>query len=469
MAKKAEKQSDMMSVVTLPMKTEIWQEDRLEKMFELYRVTYNAMLGNQIKKYRKMLRDERYIKSRNYINDVYRMSDEKAKKEAKKSDEYKEMVQLNRDVLKEYGMSEFGFGKEGTVFRQHFKENLSSTCVGYSIAKPMWAAFDSLLFGNGEKVKFKKKGDFRSICSDLKSGIRIVNADGETLYTRDGNKKLFVAVGSGKKRKMIIPIMIDEKDLFKVQMLDRPYRTGRIIREKVKGRYRYSIQLTVEGAPAPKLDAKTGEFKHYIGKGHCGVYIDTTKCVVAAQDKITTIDLSDGIISYEEKRAAIDVFLDTSRRISNPDNYNEDGTIKKGIIWEDGKRHRLHWQYSKNYQEARDKRSDLYRKEAETRRIRRNILSNMILSMGDSFTVNDYPFEYAARRKKEDEFTESGRPKSKAKAGKVIGENAPAEVITLLDNKLKANGLEGVVKVKLSDVDYSKHDYREEMAVRLRG
>lgn len=469
MAKKTEKQSDMMSVVKLPMKTEIWHEDRLNKLFELYRITYNAMLGKQIKQYQKMLRDERYVRSRNYINDVYRMTDEKAKKEAKKSEEYKEMVQLNRDVLREYGMSEFGFTKEGTAIRQHFKENLSSVCVSYSIAKPMWAAFDALLFGNGEKVKYKKKGDFRSICSDLKSGIRIVNEEGETLFTRGENKKLFVTLGSGKKRKMTIPIMIDENDLFKVQMLERPYRTGRIVREKVKGKYRYSFQLTVEGAPAPKLDAKTGEFKHYIGKGHCGVYIDTTKCVIAAQDKLTTIDLSSGIISYEEQRAAIDVFMDTSRRISNPDNYNADGTVKKGVVLEDGKRHRLHWQYSKNYQKARDKRSDLYRKEAETRRISRNILSNMILSMGDSFTVNDYPFEWAARRKKEDEFTGSGRHKSKAKAGKVIGENAPAEVITLLDNKLKANGLEGVVKVKLSDVDYSKPDYREEMAVRLRG
>lgn len=466
MAKKTEKQSDMISVVTLPMKTEIWQEDRLEKMFELYRVTYNAMLGQQIKTYRKMLRDERYIHSRNYINNVYRMPDEKAKKEAKKTDEYKAMLQLSRDVLREYGMSEFGFSKVGTTYRQHFKENLSSTCVGYSIVKPMWTAFDKLLFGNGEQVRFKKKGEFRSVCSDLKSGIRIVNEDGETLFTRGDNKKLYVTVGSGKKRKMMIPIMIDEKDLFKVQMLDRPYRTGRIIREKIKGRYRYFIQLAVEGAPAPKIDVKTGEFKHCVGKGHCGVYIDTIKCVVATQDKIITFNLSDGIISYEEKRAELNVFMDTSRRISNPDNYNANGTIKKGIVGEDGKRHKLHWEYSKNYHAARNQYGDLHRKESETRRIRRNILSNMILSMGDSFTVNDYPFEYAARRKKEKESTESGRHKS---AGKVIGENAPAEVIALLDNKLKANGLEGVVKVKLSDVDYSKPGYREEMAIRLRG
>ena len=50
----------------------------------------------------------------------------------------------------------------------------------------------------------------------------------------------------------------------------------------------------------------------------------------------------------EEKIADINRFLDTSRRISNPENFNADGTIKKGVFVE-GRRTKLLWNNSNNF------------------------------------------------------------------------------------------------------------------------
>jgi hypothetical protein len=76
------------SVLTIPLKTEIWQEDILFKRFEIYRSIYNAMLGHRLKEYRKMLNDEDYKNSIEVIYKAYKEEDAKVKKELKKSQEY---------------------------------------------------------------------------------------------------------------------------------------------------------------------------------------------------------------------------------------------------------------------------------------------------------------------------------------------------------------------------------------------
>jgi hypothetical protein len=51
--------------------------------------------------------------------------------------------------------------------------------------------------------------------------------------------------------------------------------------------------------------------------------------------------------------------MERSRRATNPDNYNEDGTIKKG---------KKTWVYSKTYQRDREQLADIRRKNAESRK-----------------------------------------------------------------------------------------------------
>ena len=50
----------------------------------------------------------------------------------------------------------------------------------------------------------------------------------------------------------MIPLIIDPQNKYMAEMLDRDIRIIRIVRKKVKGRYKYSVQLTVDGTPAVK-------------------------------------------------------------------------------------------------------------------------------------------------------------------------------------------------------------------------
>ena len=456
------------SVITFPLKTEKWQEDVLFKRFEVCRSIYNAMLGYELKQYRKMTSMKEYKDSLAVIHSAYKAENEKEKKQIKASAEYKEATQVQKDLLREYGFSSFAFGADAIRFAEHFNCIIPTKVAQMSIGIPMWSAFDKILFGNGEIAHFKRYDTFSSIVTDGKSAIRIVTEENTTTKKMDSKQKYFCLVTSKQGKNLKMPLVVDRKDLYMLEMMERDIHTIRITRKKVRGTWKYYIQLAVSGAPAIKYDSD-GKELHPVGNKTLGIYIDTTSITIADGEKITTIDITlDNEI--EEEIADINRYLDNSRRATNPENFNDDGTIKKGLM-KDGQRRSLTWLYSNSYKKARDRKANLQRVQAEQRKIRANKLANEIMAMGSDIVINDYPFQAAAMRKKfaeGEEKDEKGRNKKKAKAGKVIGENAPAMIVTILDNKLKARGFKGVTKKKLSDVDYQMTDYRKFYASSLR-
>lgn len=456
------------SVIAFPLITEKWQEDVLFKRFEVCRSIYNAMLGYELKQYRKMTSSKEYKDSLAVIHSAYKAGNENEKKRIKASAEYKEATQVQKDLLREYGFSSFTFGADAIRFAEHFNCIIPTKVAEMSIGIPMWKAFDKILFGNGEIAHFKRYDTFSSIVTDGKSAIRIVTEENTTIKKMDSKQKYFCLVTSKQGKNLKMPLMVDRKDLYMLEMMERDIHTVRIVRKKVKGRWRYYVQLAVTGAPAIKYDSE-GKELHPVGDKTLGIYIDTTSITIADGEKISTLDITfDNEI--EEEVAGINRYLDNSRRATNADNFNNDGTIKKGVIKE-GQRMPLVWNYSNGYKTARDKKANLQRVLAEQRKIRANKLANMIMAMGADIVINDYPFQAAAMRKKfadGEEKDDNGRYKKKSKAGKKIGENAPAMIVTILDRKLRMRGYKGVTKKRLTNIDYQMADYRKVYASEMR-
>ena len=455
------------SVVTFPLITEKWQEDVLSKRFEVCRNIYNAMIGQEFKKYRKMISTDTYKNSVEIIYSYYRETDEKEKKRIKASAEYKEALKVQRELMKENGFSEYDFKSEAIRASKHFEGLIPTTVASMSIGTPMWKAFEKLFFGNGNTVHFKKYDSWTSILSDNKSGIRIVSEDNKTTKRMDCNQNYYVLLTGKVGKNLKMKLKVDRKDLYLLEMMERDIHTTRITRKKVKGKYKYYVQLAVSGAPAIKY-LPNGERKHNIGEKKLGIYIDTTCITIYDGDTITTqsIKMENDI---KERIAEINRYLDASRRATNPDNFNENGTIKKGIV-QNGLRMPLTWTYSNSYKRAVAEKANLLRRQKEQRKIRANAIANDIMSKGCEVCINDYPFQFAAMKKKfqeGEEKNENGRYKKKAKAGKTIGNNGPAMIVTILDNKLKNNGFSGVKKVKLKDVDYTRPEYRKVSAAEL--
>lgn len=68
--------------------------------------------------------------------------------------------------------------------------------------------------------------------------------------------------------------------------------------------------------------------------------------------------------------------MDRSRRATNPQNYNDNGTIKKG---------KKTWNYSNHYKKLKAKHAELCRINATNRRLAINEDVNHLRSIGDVF------------------------------------------------------------------------------------
>ena len=153
-----------------------------------------------------------------------------------------------------------------------------------------------------------------------------------------------------------------------------------LVCKKIRGKLRVYVHITIEGLSKPKQD-RFGNFKHNKGKGIVGCDIGTQTIAYTTETKAGLKNLAERgscIEVNERKERRIYRAMDRSRRAMNPDNYNEDGTIKKG---------KKKWTYSNRYKKLRTKHTELCRINATNRHLAINEDVNELRSLGDIFVT----------------------------------------------------------------------------------
>jgi hypothetical protein len=92
----------------------------------------------------------------------------------------------------------------------------------------------------------------------------------------------------------------------------------------------------------------------------------------------------DKLVEYAEEMRLLHRKLDRQRRANNPDNFNLDGTIRKGRTNSRGSRQKLRWKRSKGYIETQARIRELHRLVRETRKTVLNELSSIIAALSNS-------------------------------------------------------------------------------------
>lgn len=169
-----------MSVVTLPLRTEAWQADLINKRLELCRRVYNELLRHKMKVIRDLEKDPVYASARREITELYRTL-EFVEKDHNFMKKFISPRKTCNSMLEEAGITEYALISDVCEAAKAYPEHLSSNMAIYSIAKPLWAAIDSYLHSEDVTLREKALGEVRSMAADGKSGIRITDADGRTL------------------------------------------------------------------------------------------------------------------------------------------------------------------------------------------------------------------------------------------------------------------------------------------------
>jgi hypothetical protein len=204
-------------VVQFPVKTRKFQEDILDKQFEIGRKIYNSLVTVTQKRYKEMIKTKGYCAlqssftgNKEFDEDIW--------------------MQLN-EIHKQYGMSEYSFCEDVRSMQKHFSNNIDSF-TAQKVAAKLWKAYDDFFYGSGKPIQYKKYGTFNS----LEANIQFAN-----------NTILW----NGLK----LPVVIDYNNYHECEALKCDIVYCKLIRKCVRSKYKYYAQIVFTGNPPLKADS----------------------------------------------------------------------------------------------------------------------------------------------------------------------------------------------------------------------
>jgi len=225
-----------------------------------------------------------------------------------------------------------------------------------------------------------------------------------------------------------MPVSPKVKDEYAYRALMDKTKYVRILKREVRGKVRYFVQLIQEGYPPMKENRKKVDDE----TKRVGIDIGPSTIAINSENSVELRELAPECSIDEAELRRIQRQMDRSKRSTNPNNFNENGTVKKG---------RLAWNFSNQYKELLKKRKELYRIISVRRKMSHEKLANEILAYGLDVRVETMRFQSLQKRAKQTTRNKkSGRINSKKRFGKSIANHAPAMLLTIIDRKLGYQG-----------------------------
>lgn len=257
--------------------------------------------------------------------------------------------------------------------------------------------------------------------------------------------------------KLKVKVNLKANDEYAHMALANKIKYCRIKRKLIRSKYKFYIQLVLEGIPPKKIDKETGMFKHTHGHGKVGIDTSTQIMAVSSENHVQIYELAPSIQNIEDKKRVLQRKLDRQRRANNPHKYNEDGTIKRD--------NKDKWIWSKNYIKTKNELNDYQRKLADVRKMEHYKLANEIVKLGNEFYYEKLNYKGLQARAKETTVNKNGKFNKKKRFGKSLANKAPSMFIEILKKKLSYWSLQlnevNIYKLKASQYDHVTKEYNK--------
>ena len=170
---------------------------------------------------------------------------------------------------------------------------------------------------------------------------------------------------------LVLPALLDPKDLVQAHGLACPVKYVRLVRRKLGERNRFYAQLVCQGVPFKKP-------KHQRGLGIVGLDLGPSTIAVASLQAALLQSFCPEVAPDTRALRRLDRKLDRQRRANNPANYDERGRVKRGT---------KRWKVSKRQRQVQARRREVYRKLAATRKRSHGQLAHRVLALGNAFQL----------------------------------------------------------------------------------
>ena len=430
--------SDVVKVVTL--------SDKIRK-------AGNELVGLMRKNYDQLLRTKKYRKLLKLYGDI--QDRDKRKALAGQLNEMQSEYNVTWDFCRK---SMIPIGKKYGI----------DAIFALTKAEDIWRGIEKCLYDNGKTIHFSKYGDLPCIrAKQINRGISMSVKDnklqfrlGKTMFGIQVNDRFQQDEADAVLSYLAEPENIDHKavnTLIEDACCIDTYRPcyATLVPKLIRGKYRLYLHLTIEGKAMSKYD-KYGNPRHIYGKGTIGADIGTQTVAYTSDTEVGLKNLSErgnSIQTSERKERLLYRAMDRSRRATNPQNYNDDGTMKKG---------RKTWKYSNHYKKLKSKHAELCRINAVNRQLAINEDANHLRSLGDIFVTEPKNAGKLMKRAKDTTVNNKGKFNKKKRFGKSIKNRCPSGFQTTVEKKFKVTGgtyIEVPNNYRASQYDHTADDY----------
>ena len=424
------------------------------------RIASNKLTEIMEKRVKALIYQDRYKTLKKQYGDLaQKIGKEQDKKQLSNLDNQKAEVSKQMEAMQKECNVTWDYARK--QMEEIAKEMDLNSIFALTIAEDVWRGVETILYRDGERLSYKKKGDLPCIrakqiergipltCKEGKLWCSIALAAGPKDVEAEFQKQLAVKkaqlglsedekvpqvvsdtlkheIRTTLKKRYSFSVIIKPKDRFVkdevasiIAYLQHPeeiensaikhwkesgdpqdiYRPCYVSLscEIIRGKLRVFCHITVEGKPCEKYDSK-GNPRHSYGKGEVGIDLGPQCVELATLDKVDAFNLAErnGHSSFENEYKEKELYraMDRSRRATNPKNYNEDGTIRKG---------KKIWKKSKRYKKLQKRHRDLCRKNAINRHLAINQKAYEIRAIADSVGIEPCNAKAMQKRAKKQE------------------------------------------------------------------
>lgn len=431
-----------MHTLQLPLKTTSYDNHQIVRRFHAVSHIHNVTVKHAIKLMNQLKHDKAYC---SYLSE-YASIKKKEKLSSADKKRLKALSKLMSDIRLPIGLSEYGLQSYIKVCAKQYTKLLSSQQVQKEVTR-VWRGVEKVLFSNGKKIHFKKYMNFDTVCGKT-------NTNGAKF---DKSSMTVNWLGLCLKCKPI-----SKNDSYKTEALSHDISYCEIKRMMFNNGWHYYVVLYLKG-DAPKKLIK-------IGSNEMGIDPGVSTIAGVSDDKAVLKELAPKSKDYDKQIRKLQQKMDTSKRISNPDKYNQDGTINKS--------NRDRWVYSNTYKKNRRQLKCAYRKKSAYTKQSHEELANELLEDSSTFFVEDMNYAALAKKskkpaerqdkttnvKQKDGTTKAVKKyKKKKRYGKSLNNRSPSLFLSILKRKCGLYG--GQVQTvktktfKASQYDHVKDEY----------
>lgn len=356
---------------TVRLKLELSQSEErfMAKCFFFMNTVHNRTVAYAQNRINSLFRDTDYMSARREYGEsglAKKKSDQLSSVQKKRK---KQLSQLMKDKQVEYGLRQTDLERYAKVLHAKYAEFVSSQQV-QAEAKAVYSGVEKVLFGSGNRLHFKQVSQsdcIRQKCAT--NGVRVI--DWNTIKFM---KHMYQTAGlpDTEYMKAVRSQIVLYADVVYTSLKRIEFSTG----------FHYYVIITLRGE-APK---KVSKCSH---SNRTGVDFGVSTIATASHDELSLEELAPESDRYERQIRHLQNLVERSMRLHNPENYNPNGTVKKG---------KHHWKLTRRCRMLKRMIRVLYRKQTAYIQSSHQRFINHLIQTSSEFILE--PMEFAGLQKR---------------------------------------------------------------------